>query len=201
MRLACRWPVGALISTVLPEGPAARAGLQPGDLVMSFDSKPEPNARALRRQIAMTPASSTVPVGIVRNGDQMTLPVTLTLSPENSKFLNVIADPDHVAFPTPTPVDLGLQLAPVDPATRRQYKLKPDVTGLVVTRVVDGSTAALHGLKPGDVVLKLQDAPTATMAEFRAGIDQVRKRGRNFALVMVQTGASSRWVPLHVESF
>jgi serine protease Do len=93
---------------------------------------------------------------------------------------------------------LGMKLAPLTDATRTKYKLDGAQKGIVITDVTPDGTAADHGLKPGDVVVEVQQTAVASPADMQKRLDQARQEGRKSVLLLVQGGDGLRWVPLPV---
>jgi serine protease Do len=191
-------PWGSLVSSDQPGSPAEQAGIRVGDVIRSFDGKDQHNIRGLMRIIGQTPAGKTVSIGMVRDGKPVTVQATLQLSPENAKFAKAEAAPPAPP-PPPKAVDLGLKLAQISPALRGKFKIAAAFTGLVVTEVAADTTAAEHGIKPGDVIVMINDAATPSIEAFRKTVDQVRGEKRAFARALVESDGNLKWVPLHVE--
>ena len=136
---------GARIMEVQPESPAARAGLQPGDVIVSIDGKPVPDRVSLRTRTSLLPLGARVPVQFYRAGRQRSAEVTIT------------------GFPVL--VTLGLTLKDVAPDPGRDPAEAPEPT-LVVDRVAPGSPAFLAGLRPSMRILAVGPVPVRSKAEF-----------------------------------
>ncbi len=191
-------PWGSLVSSDQPGSPAEQAGIRAGDVIRSFDGKDEHNIRGLMRVIAQTQAGKTVSIGILRNGAPVTVQATLQLSPENAKYAQAQPAPPAPPAP-PKAVDLGLKLSPISPGLRGKFKIGAAFNGLVVTEVAADTTSAEHGIKPGDVIVMLDDTPTPSLDAFRKTVDQVRGKQRPFARALVESDGNLKWVPLRVE--
>ncbi len=152
---------GVLISDVEPGGPAAKAGLRRGDVVLSVDRQPVRSSGELRNVVAGTPVGKEVEVVAQRSGSRReTLRVKVGEMPAASA-----AKP--AASPAPHSGEAGLAIAPLDDAVRRQLKLPASIKqGVVVEGVRPGSPADRAGLRPGDVILEIGRQPLASPQQF-----------------------------------
>lgn len=140
-------PMGALISETDPEGPAAKAGLRAGDVIIKFNGNNVNTSADLPYQVGRTPPKSKVPVVIMRKGRQQTVNVTVGMLPVSSE--EALRQPANA--PVENSVDsLGLVVAPLDRTTRGGAE-----AGVVVQDVKPASPAAEAGLQPGDVITQL----------------------------------------------
>jgi serine protease Do len=145
---------GALVSDVVPNGPADKAGLKDGDVVIDFDGHPVIDSRRLQLQVAETQPGSTVPVQVLRNGDKKTLDVTLKELPGTEQLANANSSKN-----TDTGTLNGVEVANLDQQAHQQYNVPKNVKGAVVTQVDPGSAAAEAGLKSGDVIQEINRKP------------------------------------------
>jgi serine protease Do len=151
---------GALVSGVTSGSPADKAGIQRGDVIVSFDGEEIEEMSDLPHVVAMTEIGKTVPVEIIRRGEKKTIRVTVEEMVEET--------------PRPEPAEaaprLGLTLEQVTPRIARKHDL-PEPTGLVVVDVEMGSPAARVGLVPGDVILEINQEEINTVREFRSHLE------------------------------
>jgi len=163
---------GALVSEAQANGPAAKAGIEPGDVVTSVDGRPVHNGNDLASMIGATAPGTVVKIGIRRNGSDSTIPVTLGELP---------VTPFKAAAMPPPPEGLGLGLAPaasIEGAGSR---------GVVVTEVDPNGRAAEKGLTAGDVILDIGGNPVATSGDVRKAISRAQSSGRHDVLMRVKT--------------
>jgi serine protease Do len=192
--LGLKSPQGALVAGVNADGPAEKAGVKAGDVIISFNGHPVKDMHALPLIVAETTIGATVPLEVWRHGKTVTLKATIAeLKPETTAAVT----PAPNAPPPETPVaSLGLSLAPVSPKLKEQYHLGADQKGVVITKVSPGGAAAAHGIKPGDVVLEVQQQEVNSPADVVDRLDAVRREGRPSVLMLIQRGSSMNWVPL-----
>lgn len=138
---------GALIGDVVPDGPAAKAGLKDGDVVLQFNGKQVQDSRQLQLAVAETKPGSKVPLEISRNGSTKTMEVTVGQLPGTEKLSQA-----NSGNAQDTGTLNGVGVSDLDSQTRQQFKIPDNVQGAVVTEVKPDSPAAEAGLKPGDVI-------------------------------------------------
>jgi len=191
-------PSGALIASTEDNGPAAAAQIKGGDIILKFNGSDIKEMKNLPRIVADTPVGKKVDVVVWRDGHETTLSVTLGELPDDSKTVLASAKPDQPA-PGPKTVELaglGLKLGGLTPESREKFQLSADQKGVVIIDVTSGSTAADKGLKPGDVIVEVQQEAVNTPAEITERVERFRKAGRKTVLMLVQTSDGLHWVPL-----
>jgi len=177
---------GALVAEVVPGSPAAAAGLERGDVVLRYGDDRITSTRELTREVGYTESGSTVPLTVWRDDEERTIDVTIAPLEHDAK----IAAADVPAEPTDTA--LGLQVAALDPALRRQFGLDESVTGVVVTGV--DAPAAESGIRPGDVIVEVGGEPVADPADLAQGVEQAQQAGRDAVLLLVNRQGDERFV-------
>jgi serine protease Do len=146
---------GALVSDVVPGGPAERAGIKRGDVILQFDGTAIRNSPDLPFVVASTPIGKTVEVEVMRESQRMNLQVKT----EELKGEFEEAPPGEV------PPYLGMQVQEITPELARNYDLSRS-SGIIVVEVADGSTAAEAGLIPGDIIVEIDKQPVANLETF-----------------------------------
>jgi serine protease Do len=186
---------GALVASVTPDGPAAEAGIEPGDVILRFDGEEVAEMRDLPRMVAETPVGKTVRVVVFRDGRTQTIKVRLGRL-ESQEAASAPAEPEEE--PVTDLSDVGLSLAKLSGATRAQFGIGEEVTGVVVTGVERGGPAAEKGIAPGDVIVEVGQEPVSEPAEIATAIEEAVAAGRSSILLLVQSGQDLRFVPLAV---
>ncbi len=187
---------GALVTDV-PDGPAKDAGIEAGDLIISFDGQDVPDTRGLVRIVGDAPVGKTVRVVVLRDGATQTLRVTLGRREE------AVAASDNGSTPStpPAPVEktvLGLELAEITDALREELGLDANATGLAVRDVDPSSEAWDKGLRPADVIEEAAQSRVTTIADFEDKIAAARDGGRQSILLLVRRDGDPRFVALSV---
>ncbi len=177
-------PTGALVAEVEPGGPAAKAGLKPGDVVTAVNGTAVSDQRALARQVAALRPGSVASVDVQRDGAEQTPRMTAAALPEKAADANAPGEPSSGA-------KLGLALAPINPAARESLGLGEEVKGAVIAAVRPGSPASEAGLKAGDVLLSVGSRQVATPEEaVRAIRAQQGAKRQTMALRVLREGHS-----------
>lgn len=177
---------GALIGDVVPEGPAAKAGFNAGDVVLSYNGKSVTDSRHLRLEVAGTRPGTSVPVEILRNGERQKLRVTVKPIPGSDE---VAANKDSNNPDTGTLNGVGV--GDLDQAAREQFHVPAGVKGAIVTDVDRNSPAAEAGLKPGVVIQEINRHPVKNADE---AVQLTAKAGSKQTLVRIWENGGSRYV-------
>jgi serine protease Do len=197
--LGLKEPTGAMIASVDPDGPAAKAKLRNGDVILQFNGHDIKEMRTLPRMVAESDIDKQVPVTIWRDGHEQTLQVTLGELPDDQQPQQQASLEQGGASKSLQLSGLGLQLAPISQDTRDKYQLQPDQKGVVITDVAPDTPASDRGLKPGDVIVEVQQEDVNTPADVQERVDRVRKSGKSSVLLLVQSSDGLRWVPLSLK--
>jgi len=191
---------GALVADVTGGGPAQKAGLRNGDVVISFDNKPINDSRQLPRVVAATPVGKTVNVDVLRKAKKQSFRIVIAKLDEGP------ADKPGKKLPPPTSPKahsklsrLGLSLVALDENARAKYKLSEDVKGVVVSAVAPASPAADKNFRPGDVIVEVQSQPVKTPAEIAARVDTDAKAGKKVELMLVNRNGDLTYVGLRLD--
>ncbi len=160
---------GLIVSTVVPDSPAASAGLIPGDIIRSFDGRPiratqDRDVMAFTQLVRDAEPNKTVEIELLRGGVGMTVSATLGVRPRTARDAEEYTDET-----------LGLVVREITRDLRILLNLGEDVQGVIVRRVVSGSPAHLAKMQPGVIVLGVNDHPTASLADFETVMDKIRE--------------------------
>jgi serine protease Do len=177
---------GALVASVVSDGPAAKAGFQQGDIVTAINGQAIEDNSDLTRKVALIAAGQTATFAVNREGKALTLRATVSERPSEDKLASNDGGnrPESQAAPA-APSAMGLSLAPLTPQARRARRLEENVTGALITKVDPSSDAADQGLQAGDVVLKIGSRNVASAADIQAGVAEAKKAGRKSVLLLV----------------
>ena len=182
---------GALVADVTDGGPADKAGIKNGDVIVAFDGKPVADSRALPREVADTSAGKPVNVDILRGGKKMTLHAVVAKLQDDDKAK---PGPPPAAKPSPKASRLGLSLATLDDAARSKYKLSKDANGVVVTDIDPAGPAADKNFRPGDIIVEVQNQPVHAPDDVNRLVDANAKAGKKVTLLLVSRGGDLTYV-------
>ena len=192
---------GAMVAGVNDGGPADKAHIRNGDIILKFNNQDVKEMRNLPRLVAETPIGQSVPVELWREGKEQTIQTTVGEMPEEEQ--KVASNTPDKPAPVEKPTDLaglGMHISPITDEARDKYKLGADQKGVVITSVVPDSPAAQRGLKAGDVIVEVQQEQVSSPADVQERVDRVRKQNRKSVLMLVQGQDGLRWVPLPLEA-
>ena len=188
---------GAIVAAVTPDGPAANAKIQPGDVILKFDGHEVEGLRSLPRLVANTPIDKVVDVEILRKGKRQTLKVKIGRLEEERAFSPEFA-PDDAPSPSETVV-LGLRLSALTDELRSKYGLSNDISGAVVNDVDPKSPAAAK-IKVGDVIVEASNAPVSSPTDITKRVESLKKSKRKTVTLQVEDAKGShRFVSVPVE--
>ncbi|WP_223425264.1 Do family serine endopeptidase [Tateyamaria pelophila] len=186
---------GALVTSV-PEGPAKEAGMEDGDVIISFAGVDVEDTRGLVRQVGNSPVGETVRVVVFRDGETVTLRVTLGRREEAQGAVPAVAtEPDDMEEPETKEV-LGLTLSSLTDELREELGVTEGQEGLAVTAVDETSEAFEKGLRAGDVITEAGQQKVASIADFETRLQDVKDAGRKSLLLLVRRAGDPRFVAL-----
>jgi serine protease Do len=191
---------GALIAGVEDKGPAKPAGIEPGDVVITFDGKEIKEPKDLSRVVADTPVGKEVDVVIIRKGQEETHKVTLGRLDDGDKAVQAAAKTQEPAEKPVTQKALGLDLATLSKDLRGRYKIKDSVKGVIITNVDSASDAADKRLSAGDVIVEVAQEAVSNAGDVKKRVDQLKKDGKKSVLLLVSNADGElRFVALSVQ--
>jgi serine protease Do len=187
---------GAVVTGV-PEGPAKDAGILQGDVIVIFDGREVEDVRDLVQTVGNTEVGKAVDVVVVRDGEQVTLSVTLGLRDDEQ-----LARADEPLVNEDAPKDyegLGITLSNLTEEIREGLDLAVGLEGVVVVDVVETSEAFEKGLQSGDVIVEAGQEKITSLAEFDAQVSVTIESGRKTMLLLVRRGDDPRFLALSVQ--
>lgn len=183
---------GALVAYVDPASPAAKAGVKPGDVILSFGGAEVDEARDLPGMIAMSDTSKPVEMELWR--DRQKVKVTATLASTQQAAATTTPAPAAGAQAqgkaTEQQPTIGVVLAPLTPELKSQIGLDSDTSGVVIVGVRPGSPAAQGGLRPGDVIVEVAGTPVSDPAKVVDLVRQPRKAGSGGLILRINRRGS-----------
>ena len=186
--------IGALISSVNEAGPAAKGGIQPGDVIVKFDGNLIEKMRDLPRIVAETDIGAKVKVELFRQGKRETVTVTLG-ELEKAELAGMIdngrGQSDEFSFGS-----LGFGVANLNAALAEELGLDSDARGVVVREVVPGSPAADKGLTVGDILRRYGQRPIDDAASLAADIKKAETAGRSGVLLLIERDGRERFIQI-----
>jgi serine protease Do len=173
---------GAIISDVVPDSPADRAGLRTGDVIVAFNGQTVNDAVHLRNMASLTPPGTKAPIKYLRDGKEQTATVELgELKEQQSARTGEGAESNDNTLS-------GIEVDALTPSLLRHYNIPRNLTGVVISDVADGSPAADAGLRPSDVILEVNREPITSVEDFRKAVSRVGNRRAILRVYFAQRG-------------
>jgi len=176
-RAGYRGQSGAVVTRVTPNGPAAAAGLRPGDVILSFAGQDVPDSRTLTRMVGDAQVGARAPIEIVRDGRRMTLTATIQRLQEGGAVAGADGDDSYLPRRDGGPrggVLFGVTLSELDAGLRERFQIEPNVRGLVVMHTDAGAGV----LRDGDVIEAIAFQPIDSITDARVVAERVASSGR-----------------------
>ena len=177
---------GALVADVTPGGPAEKAGIKRGDVIVSFDGKKINEMKDLPYIVASTPIGATVPVVVIRKAQSRVFEAEIgELKEEEKRFEETSAKQRF-----------GMKVEKVTPQLAKEFGLS-ETTGILIVQVDNNSPAAEAGLKPGDIILEIDQAPAKNLADFLERTKNYKKG--DTILFLINRGNSTLYLTLKID--
>ncbi|HEY1723460.1 MAG TPA: DegQ family serine endoprotease [Magnetospirillaceae bacterium] len=193
---------GALIAGVTPNGPAEKAGIKTGDVILTFDGKSVEDMRHLPRIVAETNIDKEVDVQVWRDGKMVTVKARVGELPDDEqandeKGADKKDKKDNKAIGAQSEISaFGFTVAAISQQLRERYDLPADAKGVVVTDVKANGAAADKGLRPGDLVLEAMQEAIKSPQDLVDKVNAAKKSGHKSVLLLVQNEGGLHFVPL-----
>ncbi|MFX0543706.1 DegQ family serine endoprotease [Roseovarius sp. S4756] len=182
---------GTLVSSVTRDSPAEKAGLRPGDVILSLGGAPVEGPRELSLAVADLEVGSDAALTVLRGGSEQEVTVEIGLHPSQSIAEAGTDEPEADGTPR-----LGVSIAPLDAAVRARLELPEELSGVAITGVQPDSAAARAGLQPGDVITAASGDEVGDLDTLRAAVKSAADaetplllrvyRGGNYTFIAVK---------------
>jgi Do/DeqQ family serine protease len=174
--LGLRLPTGALVANVIPNSPAATAGLKASDLIVAVDGQTIDDPNAFDYRFATRPLGGTAQVDVRRGGKTVKLTVPLETAPDVGR--------NEVVLSGRSPLQ-GARVANISPAVADELHLDADTEGVVVLEIADGATAAGVGFQKGDIITSVNSQKIAKTSDLEKA---TREQARIWRITLVRGG-------------
>jgi serine protease Do len=184
---------GAMVAQVQPDSPAAAAGVEQGDVILSYNGEAIEQLRDLTKMVADTEPGTDAEIKVWRHGEEVALDVEIG---ELSRDENVVAMANPAEDGT---AELGVSLAKLTPEAREQMELGDEIEGAVVTDVQPDSPAAQKGLRRGDVIIEADHKKVTEPKMVSEAVREAAERGDETILLLVKREGQDRFVAVRLE--
>jgi serine protease Do len=186
--LGLKQAAGALVDEPQSDSPAAKAGVKAGDVILSVDGTAIKDSRELAQKVGTMSPGSTVRLGVMRDGGEQTINVTLAQTPNQLQAQTGAGQQEQQGSSQSSP-RLGLSLAPARASGAGNE-------GVVVTAVDPNGPAAEQGIKAGDVIVNVDGTSVSTPGDVQKQLAQLQKTGKHSVLMRVKSGDATHYVAL-----
>jgi serine protease Do len=191
---------GALVASLIEDGPAAKSGIKAGDVILKFNGKAVPTMRKLPRIVAETEVDKPVKVLVWRGGKEVTVNVIIGVLDEAQTASASTDDAKKQPETSDMMVSaLGLTLGEVTPGLRERFKLDAAARGVVVTEVADDGVAFEKGIRPGDLIVEVSQQEVTTPEQVIDKVESARKDGDKRILFLIEGQSGLRFVALSIK--
>ncbi len=186
-------PRGALVAGVNPDGPAAKAGVQPGDVILKFDGENVKRMRDLPKMVARSDIGKEVKVEVLRKGAKVVLAVNLGRLEDGEKLAKAKAKTKsgNGEKAKVTQV-LGMSLSVLTDALREEYKVSEKVTGVMIVDVDQSGVAFEKGVRKGQVIVEVNQEEVLKPSDVKRKIEASREKGRKSVLLLLSDKLGER---------
>ena len=183
-------PDGALVSDVVKDGPAKKAGLKTGDVIIEFNHVQVKNVDHLRNTVSASKPNKRYDLIVIRDSRKKTLKVTLEEMPGDDALATVSRPPAQTN-------ELGIQVSSLSQSVIREYDISKGEEGVIVIAVVEGSIAAEAGIRIGDLITRVGTKKCNSPRGFAALIKETQKK--NMIMLHMKRDGVARYMTLELD--
>ncbi len=194
-------PSGALVADVTKDGPAQQGQIEAGDVILEFDGKAVEEMRDLPRIVAETEIGKPVEVDVWRKGKRRVVKVVVGELEEERPVLASTGPRGDAIEPEEAEIEsLGVAVTAITDEMREQFNVPEDVKGVLITGVTADSGAAEKGLRPGDVIVEVNQEEVSSPGQIAAKVSEAVDNDRRSVLLLVNRNGDLRFVAVRVGS-
>jgi serine protease Do len=190
---------GALVADVTADGPAQKGQIEAGDVILKFDGKAVEEMRDLPRIVAETEIGKPVEVDVWRKGKRRVVNVVVGELEEERPVLASTGPRGDAVEPEEAEIDsLGVAVTAITDEMREQFNVPDDVQGVLITGVTADSGASEKGLRPGDVIVEVNQEEVSSPGQIAAKVSEAVDNDRRSVLLLVNRNGDLRFVAVRV---
>ena len=180
---------GALVANVIEDGPADKAGIETGDVIVEFDGMMINSVDHLRNNVSISKPNNFYNLGIIRDGRKKSFKVKLEKMPNDDKLaLNVQTENSN---------ELGIEVSNLNRLNRQEFGINSQDAGIIVTRVLSDSPSAEAGIQAGDLITRVGSRRCRTIKEFDALVKNTKRRG--MLMLHIKRDGNAQYVTLDLK--
>ena len=180
---------GALVANVIEDGPADKAGIETGDVIVEFDGMMIKSVDHLRNNVSISKPNNFYNLGVIRDGRKKSFKVKLEKMPSDDKLaLNVQTENSN---------ELGIEVSNLNRLNRQEFGINSQDAGIIVTRVLSDSPSDEAGIKAGDLITRVGSRRCRTIKEFDALVKNTKRRG--MLMLHIKRDGNAQYVTLDLK--
>jgi len=186
---------GALVASTIPDSPAEKAGIKAGDIILNFNGKEVTEMRKLPRFVAETQVDKEVEIIVWRNEKKKILKVSIAEMKEEKKVVVKKEEDKKAIIKEDAIKDLNIRVSQITKDIRIRQNIPDNIKGLLITKVEQNSDAERKGIRPGDIIQEVNQAPINSIEELK-GIIKIIKGKKKGVLLLVNRQGNINFVAL-----
>ncbi len=180
---------GALVANVIEDGPADKAGIETGDVIVEFDGMMIKSVDHLRNNVSVSKPNNFYNLGVIRDGRKKSFKVKLEKMPNDDKLaLNVQTENSN---------ELGIEVSNLNRLNRQEFGINSQDAGIIVTRVLSDSPSDEAGIQAGDLITRVGSRRCRTIKEFDALVKNTKRRG--MLMLHIKRDGNAQYVTLDLK--
>ena len=180
---------GALVANVIEDGPADKAGIETGDVIVEFDGMMIKSVDHLRNNVSISKPNNFYNLGVIRDGRKKSFKVKLEKMPSDDKLaLNVQTENSN---------ELGIEVSNLNRLNRQEFGINSQDAGIIVTRVLSDSPSDEAGIQAGDLITRVGSRRCRTIKEFDALVKNTKRRG--MLMLHIKRDGNAQYVTLDLK--
>ena len=190
---------GALVASVIEDGPAAKSKIKAGDVILQFNEKPVREMRMLPKIVADTEVEKAVDVIVWRGGKRVTLKVKVGELEEDKEVASKATSKKLDKKDQKRINALGINVSSITDSLREQFKLAEKSKGVVITKVDEGGSAAEKGIRVGDLIVEIGQEKVSKPKDVTRKVKEAKKQERKSVLLLLEGQSGLRFVAIRIE--
>ena len=180
---------GALVANVIEDGPADKAGIETGDVIVEFDGMMIKSVDHLRNNVSISKPNNFYNLSVIRDGRKKSFKVKLEKMPNDDKLaLNVQTENSN---------ELGIEVSNLNRLNRQEFGINSQDAGIIVTRVLSDSPSDEAGIQAGDLITRVGSRRCRTIKEFDALVKNTKRRG--MLMLHIKRDGNAQYVTLDLK--
>ena len=191
-------PKGALVTSIVNDSPAHKAGIQIGDVILQFDEKAVDSTNKLPKIVGDTQINKKVSIEIFRDGKLRNLDV-LVSKLEQDDPLNQDIEQTKQPIDKNSKTVLGIKVSNLNSEIRKFYNIDSSAKGIVVTDIEKNSILAFTGVRAGDLIMSVSQKSINNIDDFEKAFDEIKRKGKNSAMILISHKGINQFIGIELK--